>query len=220
MGFMRCENGHDNPPDMAFCGQCGLKLDVGLPEHSLPPKHSSMQPAPGQEAPGQAGQNLPPAFEPTAISASPPLKTSEAAPRSKMPWVFAAIFIGVVAIVTGIVAFNQRTGGEMPADARSAQSNSQHPIQEAAEGCGVEDNVGDNGSTITLDTEGEEDYSGDDDTEVACVLMALETPDRVISRIDQTRAIDGTLDASWGDYEAFWNYHPDSGMNLTLYETE
>lgn len=35
--------------------------------------------------------------------------------------------------------------------------------------------------------------------------------------MDQTRALDGTLNASWADYEAFWNYHPDSGMNLTVY---
>ncbi len=219
MGLMRCGNGHDNPPNMAFCGQCGLKLDLELPEHSLPPERSSMQPTPGQGAPGQAGGNLPPAFEPSANSASTPLKASEA-PRSKLPWILAAIFIGAVAIVTGIVAVNQRTGDETTADVGSAQSNSKSAIQEAAEDCGVESNIGDNGSTITLDTEGDEDYSGDDLTEVACVLTALETPDRVISRIDQTRAIDGTLDASWGDYEAFWNYHPDSGMTLTLYEAE
>lgn len=84
----------------------------------------------------------------------------------------------------------------------------------------MEGNVGDNGSSITFDTEGNDESAGDDSTDVACMLAALETPDRVVSRIDQTRALDGTVDKSWGDYEAFWNYHPDNGTNLTVYEAE
>jgi hypothetical protein len=82
--------------------------------------------------------------------------------------------------------------------------------------------VGDDGTSITFDTEGEEDYSGDTIEGVAAALIMLGTPDHVIARMDQTRALDGTQDATWEydgvDYAAFWNYHPDSGVNLTVYE--
>ena len=91
------------------------------------------------------------------------------------------------------------------------------PISDAAAECGVEDVVRDEGDSITLDTKGADDFSGHDIADVACVLTELDTPDYVVSRIDSTRALDGTVDASWDGYEAFWNYHPDSGMNLTIY---
>lgn len=81
-------------------------------------------------------------------------------------------------------------------------------------------NVGDDGGSISFDTQGDDDASGDDLVDVLCVLTALETPDRVISQMSQTRALDGTLETSWGDYEAFWNYHPDNGMNLTVFERD
>ncbi len=84
----------------------------------------------------------------------------------------------------------------------------------------MEDKVGDDGSSISFDTEGADDLSGDDYSDVVCVLGELEVPDRVVNQMDQTRALDGTLEASWGDFEAFWNYHPDSGMSLTVYESE
>lgn len=90
-------------------------------------------------------------------------------------------------------------------------------ISDAAAECGVDDNVGDEGESISFDTEGEEDFSGDDISEVACVLSALDTPDRVIQRMDGTRALDGTVEDEWGDYEAFWTYHPSSGMRITIF---
>ncbi len=42
----------------------------------------------------------------------------------------------------------------------------------------------------------------------ACVLLSLGTPDRVISQTDETGALDGTVNASRDEYEAFWSYHP------------
>lgn len=128
--------------------------------------------------------------------------------KSKKAVGLVAVGILIVLAVGGFIAF------------RASQSESTHPIQEAAERCHVEGNVGDEGASIEFDTEGEEDSSGDDFTDVACVLADLDAPDRVISKMDSTRALDGTLDAHWDNYEASWNYHPDSGMNLTVYEAE
>jgi galactose mutarotase-like enzyme len=51
----------------------------------------------------------------------------------------------------------------------------------------------------------------------ACVLDALDTPQHVQDHIDTTRALDGTQEDAWGDYQARWTYHPDNGMNITVW---
>lgn len=94
------------------------------------------------------------------------------------------------------------------------------PIESAAKSCGVTANVEDNGATIVFDTRGEEDYSGDSFDDVACVLVELDTPSRVTSAMDSTRALDGTLTDSWDVFQARWNYHPNSGLNLTIWISE
>ena len=37
------------------------------------------------------------------------------------------------------------------------------------------------------------------------------------NHIESTRALDGTQEDSFGDYQARWTYHPDNGMNLTVW---
>jgi hypothetical protein len=59
-------------------------------------------------------------------------------------------------------------------------------------------------------------------TQANCVLTRLEAPRAVVARVEVTRALDGMQEASWsgpdGSYEAFWNYHSDSGLNITIAE--
>jgi len=76
--------------------------------------------------------------------------------------------------------------------------------------------VGDSGKTVTLDSKGNDDADGVSYEQIACVLRALSTPDSVLADIDQTRALDGRQEASWGSYSAVWRYHPDSGLELIL----
>lgn len=89
------------------------------------------------------------------------------------------------------------------------------PLQSAANTCdaGV---VADAGETLLLDTEGDEDLSGDSMEDLVCILVALETPTAVSDHMSSTRALDGMQTNSWGDFEARWNYHPNSGMGLTI----
>lgn len=99
-------------------------------------------------------------------------------------------------------------------------------LASAAASCGLEDGIRDEGYTVTIDTEGEEEFSGDSYADVVCMVDRTDVPDRVIARIETTRALDGTQDAEWSGtygakkkpvrYAAFWNYHPDTGMNLTI----
>ena len=53
-----------------------------------------------------------------------------------------------------------------------------------------------------------------------CVLDALEAPTHVEEHMSTTRALDGTQEDGWDDYQARWTYHPDSGMNLTVWTGE
>jgi hypothetical protein len=50
-----------------------------------------------------------------------------------------------------------------------------------------------------------------------CVLDALAVPERVLDHIGTTRALDGQQEDSWDNYQARWTYHPDDGVNLTIW---
>lgn len=52
---------------------------------------------------------------------------------------------------------------------------------------------------------------------LACVLGLSGVPDRVISQISSTRALDGMQSAEWDGFGAQWTYHPDAGMNFTIW---
>lgn len=94
-------------------------------------------------------------------------------------------------------------------------------LEEAYETCESPDHIEirDEGKTIIMSGEGNES-EGADIVDIACVLMALETPDRVINKIDSTRALDGTVSESWDGLKADWSYHPDSGLNMIVYLDE
>jgi hypothetical protein len=53
-------------------------------------------------------------------------------------------------------------------------------------------------------------------TEVAA-LDALHAPQQVREHIAHTRALDGTQTDAWGEFQARWTYHPDDGLNMTIW---
>ena len=90
------------------------------------------------------------------------------------------------------------------------QSNSQRYLLEAA--------LFDEGNTVTLGTEGNDDSNGVDYLTVQCVTAELEMPAFVAEQIAGTRALDGMQRAEWDDFEAVWTYHPDNGLRLTIHD--
>lgn len=73
--------------------------------------------------------------------------------------------------------------------------------------------IEDGGKTLSLDGAfkyfiSEKDY--------LCVSRILKMPASVQRRVEITRALDGMQEGSWGKLQAFWNYHPDSGLNITF----
>ena len=92
-------------------------------------------------------------------------------------------------------------------------------LTEAVSSCGVGDTIGielgDEGQSLTMDSEGKETY-GADFADITCVLEAIGVPDSVSSRMNATRSLDGRLTAEWDEFAASWSYHPDSGMNVVI----
>lgn len=98
--------------------------------------------------------------------------------------------------------------------------NSQTALEKVGKTCGVESAVDDGGKSLSLDTEGKEDGSGDTLIQVACVLKTTKAPNSVVERMDHTRALDGTQTGDWDGYHATWSYHPDTGMFLLIEEAK
>jgi hypothetical protein len=57
-------------------------------------------------------------------------------------------------------------------------------------------------------------------TQFDCIIEELDVPDAVLDRINNTRALDGYQDATFGEFAASWTYHPDDGLNMTITRAE
>jgi hypothetical protein len=78
--------------------------------------------------------------------------------------------------------------------------------------------VADGGRTLIMSSVGRYSFTqlGVQYEDYVCVANYLKMPRSLQSKVGNTRALDGTLDGKWGSLSAFWNYHPDSGMNITF----
>ena len=92
-------------------------------------------------------------------------------------------------------------------------------MADATQACEVEADLfiqlGDEGQSLSMQTEGEES-PGADVADVVCVLGELNVPDSVLTRLSSTRALDGRQSADWSDYSASWGYHPDNGLDIVI----
>ena len=127
--------------------------------------------------------------------------------------------IGLVSLAIGLIV---GVGGTLTAASLGGGTGSflaSTAIGDSTQTCDVVDNVwitvGDEGQSISMQSEGEES-SGADYIDVLCVLDQLEVPDSVNTRIGNTRALDGRQTATWDDFDASWGYHPDSGLDIVV----
>jgi hypothetical protein len=66
-------------------------------------------------------------------------------------------------------------------------------------------------------TEGKEE-PGMTVTQLACILLELQTPVSVVAVMEETRALDGRQEGTWEGFKASWTYHPDTGMDMIIEE--
>jgi hypothetical protein len=77
----------------------------------------------------------------------------------------------------------------------------------------------DNGATLKFSSAGKYSSflaSAASYVDVACSLLVMKAPSFVTAQIDSTRALDGLQKATWGRLSAFWTYHPDNGLNISI----
>ncbi len=103
--------------------------------------------------------------------------------------------------------------------ARAAADAQSQVLTAAYSTCGSPDGitVGDAGQSLTIDGKGEKDAFGASIDDIGCLLGAIDVPDYVLSQMSATRALDGTLSASWEGISASWSYHPDSGLSINAH---
>lgn len=116
----------------------------------------------------------------------------------------------VVSAAMAIAGCGTQSDGISPAAEVSST-----PLEAAADTCDA-GRIADNGRTLLVDTQGEEDATGDSMDDLVCLLLSLDTPTAVIDHMSSTRALDGMQTNSWDEFDARWNYHPNSGMGLTI----
>ncbi|MFF5083751.1 hypothetical protein ACFY36_42445 [Actinoplanes sp. NPDC000266] len=167
---------------------------------------------------------------PAMWPAGPPAPQRHAHRSPRPRWLAPAAVVAGAAVLFGSGWFGgisyasgtpTTTGGVagVITDVVSGRSAGVALLQEAQDTCdsthtGTE--IADNGSTLTVDGTGEEDYSGIAYAGVECVFGVLQVPEAVKEHVAQTRALDGRQQDTWGSFSASWGYHPDSGLDMIV----
>jgi hypothetical protein len=102
-----------------------------------------------------------------------------------------------------------------------AAKNAKYPTEKAYYACNIRGKIGvelgDGGKTLTVEAFKKYELSMYvSESQFNCLKSYLSVPSWVSTMIGQTRALDGMVKASWGRINAFWNYHPDSGLGITF----
>jgi hypothetical protein len=133
------------------------------------------------------------------------LPTSVAKPSASSKKVLIPVGIGAAVVAAGAIIFSL----SMPS-----------PLENAYQACGGDFlsgiTISEDGKSMLLDMQGEEDLFGADYSEIACVLRELEVPDIVDSQISITTSLMGVQTADWDGITANWTYHPDRGLDISL----
>lgn len=173
-----------------------------------------------QEAPGQMG-NLPP----VPGMPRPPGQTSSATKTWLMPAIAAAIAAAIMFPLGIFVGQATSDSGDEPGSAGlaadvAADAAAEGPtiLVQAVDSCGLGSSssgidVGDDGYSLDLDNE---PSGGLATVDLVCILDELGISDAVISRMESTRALDGTQTAEQDGLTLSWTYHPDDGLDVII----
>lgn len=93
-------------------------------------------------------------------------------------------------------------------------------FQKAYETCGSPSGitVSDAGKTLSVNTKGEEDYSGATYSDMVCIINAVDTPSYILSNMETTNSLMGRQSDEFNDIEVTWSYHPNNGMNIVFHK--
>lgn len=91
-------------------------------------------------------------------------------------------------------------------------------LKDAFDKCGPNQyaRLADGDKTLVLNGSGKTG-SGMSVEKTGCYLDYLGAPQRVLTAMDSTRALDGRQQATWDGLTAEWTYHPDQGLDVLIY---
>ena len=130
---------------------------------------------------------------------------------SKRVRLSAAVAVVVVAAIVAVIVWKVVQDHNEKARAQEAADDARVVLVVAASICKFGE-LADKNETLTL-TVGS---STDDLLQLECLYKNLDTPTRVTSHVENTRAVDGRQVDEWKNINASWTYHPDDGLNMTL----
>lgn len=118
----------------------------------------------------------------------------------------------VLPLITGLLGVAVGVGGTFAIGAL-LEAASGSTLQSAYESCGMRSN-----KLVSLASDKKSiTFSGLESTNsIDCVLDRLEAPSSIVTRMGQTRALDGRQEEEWGKFEVSWSYHPDDGLNAVI----
>ena len=130
--------------------------------------------------------------------------------------------VGIPVVVTTVAQAQERAADEAQAaaDIEAAEYRKRNLFRRAAIEC---DSSPTNGVVVLtggagLDIDGAAGFlgSGAAFPDQQCILDELGAPATVASRMQGTRALDGTQEAEWDDIIVRWTYHPDNGLDSVI----
>ena len=76
----------------------------------------------------------------------------------------------------------------------------------------------DNGTTLSVDMMGTEDYTGAQLTDVDCIVTAVNTPSYIVENIYNVNAISGRQHDEWNGITVTYSYSEANGLALTYHK--
>ena len=76
----------------------------------------------------------------------------------------------------------------------------------------------DNGTTLSVDMMGTEDYTGAQLTDVDCIVSAVNTPSYIVENIYNITAISGRRSDEWNGITVTYSYSEANGLALTYHK--
>jgi hypothetical protein len=93
-------------------------------------------------------------------------------------------------------------------------------FQKAIQSCGASSgvSVSDNGTTLSIDTMGTDDYTGASLSDAECIISAVNTPSYIVDNIYNTNAISGRQHDEWNGISVTYSYSDSNGLALTYHK--
>ena len=152
-----------------------------------------------------------------------PREAMRRARPANLVWFVVAGVIGAVLVVVVAALLKDDEVDTNVADAATEPSEqAESRLQVAADSVSYSPQyivVQDDGRSLFID--GDNEYGEGTTVETtATLLRSLGTPQSVVTRMSQTRALDGMQDAEWDGLHASWTYHPDDGLDIIVEEVD